>query len=110
MGRRPPGVTRSADHRYVRPMSDSTPMETEAWPCPHCLEPLDYEGAGEGSRSASDEEGFDLLLDLPAGWVCHNDGCPTRQAGYHPDEGAKQRVLMLHQATEGRGPGTSHAG
>jgi hypothetical protein len=90
-------------------MSDSTPMETEAWPCPHCLQPLEYEVSGE-DRRPTDEEGYDLLLDLPAGWVCRNDGCPTRQAGYHPDEGAKQRVLMLHQAIEGQGPGTSHGG
>ena len=84
-------------------------METEAWPCPHCLQPLEYKVSGE-DRRPTDDEGYDLLLDLPDGWVCRNDGCPTRQAGYHPDEGAKQRVLMLHQAIEGQGPGTSHGG
>lgn len=82
---------------------------SEAWPCPHCLEPLDHE-VTDGQVNP-DKDGFDLLLDLPAGWVCNNDDCPTRKPGYHPDEGAKQRVLMLHQASEGTSsPGTSHGG
>lgn len=81
---------------------------SDGWPCPHCLEPLDYEGAP--ADGAMVEPGEDMLLDLPAGWVCHNADCPTREPGYHPDEGAKQRVLMLHQANGGGHAGTSHGG
>lgn len=87
----------------------SNAMSTDPWPCPHCLQPLAYDASADGQAIVA--EGQDLLLELPAGWVCNNAGCPTRQAGYHPDEGAKQRVLMLYQAVRGSSsPGTAHGG
>jgi len=71
---------------------------------------LEFEGAAE-DQPLVDEHGGDLLLDLPPGFSCPNDGCPSKEAGYHPDEGAKQRVLMLFQATHGdSSPGASHGG
>ena len=85
-----------------------TEPTSDAFPCPHCLEPLSYYAdAAEQERDA--EEG-DLVLDLPAGWVCTNGDCPSHSSGYHPDEGAKQRVLMLYQATKGQTPGPAHMG
>jgi hypothetical protein len=87
----------------------SNAMSTDPWPCPHCLQPLTYSPPADGQPIVA--EGDDLLLDLPAGWMCTNEACPTRQAGYHPDEGAKQRVLMLYQAAKGSSsPGTAHGG
>jgi len=91
-------------------MSDDTPPSTDPWPCPHCLEPLTFEGTHEVEPLVDEHDG-DLLLDLPPGWVCTNPDCPSKHSGYHPDEGAKQRVLMLFQATRGESsPGSSHGG
>jgi hypothetical protein len=89
-------------------MSETTSTEADQWPCPHCLQPLQRESTDGGAAVA--DEGDDLVIDLPAGWVCPNDACPSKTEGYHPDEGAKQRVLMLIQATRGGDAGTGHGG
>lgn len=89
-------------------MTEPTSSESDAFPCPHCLVPLSFDA--EAAEEERDAEEGDLVLDLPAGWECHNEECPSHDSGYHPDEGAKQRVLMLLQATEDQTPGPMHMG